>query len=173
MKNSIFRWFFVTIFCLIFSIGVQASSSNDLTRDDLKALEAGTMSVEKLIKKAKGSQKIPLGDIVRLMVEFYPDKEEIEKSEEIKNAIIHVIQTVMKGENVEANITTIMQAAIGILITGSGIGEITNETTRSDIIEVADAAKEVNAGASNVIDTVVTAILATGVANEGVPTSPN
>lgn len=160
MKKSMFRWFFVAIFCLTFSAGVQASFLDDL--------KAGKITVEEAIAKAK-ALGIPLGDIVRLVVAFSPSNTKIGD----------VVKAVAKGESASA-VRTVVIAAIGTLVTGSGVGAIKDKDALSVIATIVTAIKEVasseGGGDSSivaVVDTVVTETTTTGNANEGTPTSPN
>lgn len=147
MKKSMFRWFFVAIFCLTFSAGVQASFLDDL--------KAGKITVEEAIAKAK-ALGIPLGDIVRLVVAFSPSKTKIGD----------IVKVAVKGESASA-VRTIVVAAIGTLITGSGVGAIKDKDILETIVEITTAVKEGNSGASDTASEVAKESEDSGVANAG------
>ena len=152
MKKSMFRWFFVAIFCLTFSAGVQASFLDDL--------KAGKITAEEAIAKAK-ALGIPLGDIVRLVVAFSPSNTKISD----------VVKVASKGASA-SEIRSVVIAAIGTLISGSGVGAIKDTDALAIIAEIATAVKEVASSAAEVGETVVTVSTTTGAAQE-TPASPN
>lgn len=157
MKKSMFRWFFVAIFCITFSAGVQASFLDDL--------KAGKITAEEAIKLAK-KLGIPLGDIVRLVVAFSPKKAGGGSN------LAAIVKIASKGASA-SEIRSVVIAAIGTLISGSGVGAIKDTDALAIIAEIATAVKEVASGATEVVNTVVTTTTTTGAAQEETSTSPN
>lgn len=154
MKKSLSQFCLIGLLFIGLSSITQAASFFD-------EFKAGKITLEQAIEKGK-KLNIPLEDIIRLLIANSPSSVQISE----------IVKATAKGQNKET-VQAIVLAAIGTLISGSGVGVIKDKQTLETIAQIQTAAKDVTTNVDDVIDKSANAAIDSGSVIPDNPTSPN
>lgn len=154
MKKSLSQFCLIGLLFIGLSSITQAASFFD-------EFKAGKITLEQAIEKGK-KLNIPLEDIIRILIANSPSSVQISE----------IVKATAKGESKET-VQAIVLAAIGTLISGSGVGVIKDKQTLEIIAQIQTAAKDVTTNVDDVIDKSANAAIDSGSVIPDNPTSPN